>query len=135
MRPGPPLVLRALVLAAVALLAAVATFATRNARDAEARGRLPEPVAWYQARAAPAPPTTKTRTACGQRLDEKTRGVAHPMLPCGVKVFLRFRGHEVLTQVIDRGPTVPGREFDVSKPLADQIGLHGTQQIEWAFAR
>ena len=48
---------------------------------------------------------------------------------------LRFRGREVLTLVIDRGPTVPGREFDVTKPLADAIGLHGTQDIEWGFAR
>jgi rare lipoprotein A (peptidoglycan hydrolase) len=132
----PPVIMRALVLAAVALLAVVATLAVRNARnDADARSKQPEPVAWYKARAAPYGPTTKTRTACGQRLDRKTRGVAHPLLPCGVKVFLRFRGREVLTQVIDRGPTVPGREFDVTKPLADAIGLHGTQDIEWGFAR
>jgi rare lipoprotein A (peptidoglycan hydrolase) len=129
------LLLRALVLAAVALLAALVTLAARNAREANARSNEPEPVAWYKARAAPYPPTTRKRTACGQRLDEKTRGVAHPQLPCGVKVFLLYRGHEVLTEVIDRGPSVPGREFDVTKPLADQIGLHGTQEIEWGFAR
>jgi rare lipoprotein A (peptidoglycan hydrolase) len=131
----PPVIMRALVLAAVALLSVVATLAIRNARNADARSKQPEPVAWYKARAAPYGPTTRTRTACGQRLDRKTRGVAHPLLPCGVKVFLRFRGREVLTQVIDRGPTVPGREFDVTKPLADAIGLHGTQDIEWGFAR
>jgi rare lipoprotein A (peptidoglycan hydrolase) len=131
----PPVAMRALALAAVALLAVVATLATRNARNANARSKEPAPVAWYRARAAPYGPTTKTRTACGQRLDGKTRGVAHPLLPCGVKVFLRFHGREVLTQVIDRGPTVPGREFDVTKPLADAIGLHGTQEIEWGFAR
>jgi rare lipoprotein A (peptidoglycan hydrolase) len=127
--------MRALVLAAVALLATVATLAIRNSRNADARAAEPAPVAWYTARAAPYPPSAKTRTACGQRLDGKTLGVAHPLLPCGVKVFLRFRGHEVLTQVIDRGPTVPGREFDVTKPLADKIGLHGTQEIQWGFAR
>ena len=132
---NPSLVLRALVLAAVALLAAVATLATRNAREVDARAGLPAPVAWYEARAAPYGQTTKRRTACGQILDDETRGVAHPLLPCGVKVFLAFRDQEVLTQVIDRGPSVPGREFDVTKPLADQIGLHGTQQIRWGFAR
>ena len=132
---NPPVAMRALVLAAVALLATVATLAVRDARKANARANEPAPVAWYTARAAPYPPNSKTRTACGHVLDDKTSGVAHPLLPCGVKVFLRFRGREVLTEVIDRGPTVPGREFDVSKPLADRIGLHGTQEIQWGFAR
>ncbi|MDQ5821203.1 MAG: septal ring lytic transglycosylase RlpA family protein [Actinomycetota bacterium] len=132
---NPPVVMRALVLAAVALLATVATLAIRDARNADAQANEPAPVAWYTARAAPYPPSTKARTACGQVLDGKTSGVAHPLLPCGVKVFLRFRGREVLTQVIDRGPTVPGREFDVTKPLADRMGLHGTQEIQWGFAR
>ena len=49
----PPVVMRALVLAAVALLAVVATLATRNARNADARSKEPAPVAWYKARAAP----------------------------------------------------------------------------------
>ena len=129
------LLVRALALAAAGLLAVVGTLATRHAREADEPANQPEPVAWYKARAAPSPSTARKRTACGQRLDEETRGVAHPLLPCGVQVFLRFRGHEVLTQVIDRGPSVPGRQFDVTKPLADEIGLHGTQQIQWAFAR
>lgn len=129
------LALRILVLAACGLLAVVATLAVRRAHEVDAQGSSPEPVAWYTGRAAPYAPTAKKRTTCGQRLDDKTRGVAHPLLPCGVKVFLRFHGHEVLTHVIDRGPTVAGREFDVTKPLADEIGLHGTQKIQWAFAR
>jgi rare lipoprotein A (peptidoglycan hydrolase) len=61
--------------------------------------------------------------------------VAHPVLPCGVKIYIRFNGHEVLTQVVDRGPNVPGRDFAITKALADRIGLHGTQQIEWRYAR
>ena len=57
------------------------------------------------------------------------------MLPCGAKVFLSYGGRRVLTQVIDRGPNVPGREFDVTKALADEIGLHGTKRIRWSYAR
>jgi hypothetical protein len=41
----------------------------------------------------------------------------------------------VLTQVIDRGPNAPGREFNVTKALADEIGLHGTERIRWSYAR
>jgi rare lipoprotein A len=57
------------------------------------------------------------------------------VLPCGVKVYIAYEGTRVLTEVIDRGPFVPGREFDITKALADKIGLHGTQPIRWTFAR
>jgi rare lipoprotein A (peptidoglycan hydrolase) len=40
----------------------------------------------------------------------------------------------VLTQVIDRGPYAPGREFQLTKALADEIDLHGVQPIKWRFA-
>jgi rare lipoprotein A (peptidoglycan hydrolase) len=91
---------------------------------------------YYTGRAAPYAPTpSHRRTACGQPFTQDTLGIAHPVLPCGVKVYVRFHGHEVLTQVVDRGPNVPGRDFDVTKALADRIGLHGTQTIKWRFAR
>lgn len=91
---------------------------------------------YYTARAAPYGPTSShTRTACGQPFTNETMGVAHPVLPCGVKLYIRFHGRDVLTQVIDRGPNVPGRDFDVTKALADRIGLHGTQTIKWRYAR
>ena len=80
-------------------------------------------------------PSAKKRTACGQQVDEHTLGVAHPVLPCGVKIFLDYAGKQVLTQVIDKGPAVPGREFDVTKALADKIGLDSVDQVRWAFAR
>ena len=48
---------------------------------------------------------------------------------------LQRHGHEVLTDVVDRGPNVPGRDFDITKALADRLGLHGTQTIKWRFAR
>ena len=61
--------------------------------------------------------------------------IAHPTLPCGVKLYIRFGGKQVLTEVVDRGPNVPGRDFDITKGLADRIGLHGTQTIHWRYAR
>ena len=134
---------RAAWLAGVCFVAAIAAVAiTRRDRD-RANEHLPSAVAvpgtengYYTARAAPYGPTAAhPRTACGQPFVETTQGVAHPVLPCGVRVYLRFHGHEVLTQVIDRGPNVPGREFDVTKALANRLDLHGTQTIQWRFAR
>ena len=132
MRPG--VARRTLALAGVALLAALVSLA--SARPRHEGERLPQPTGtWYRAFAAPykLSPSRK-RTACGQRIGPGTRGIAHPTLPCGAKIYLSFGGKRVLTQVIDRGPYAPGREFDVTKPLADEIDLHGTQSIRWAFA-
>ena len=125
---------RELVLLAVALLAGVIVAALTVGRSDSKKSSLPEPVRWYRALAAPYAPHGR-RTACGQKIGRGVQGVAHPVLPCGVKVFLSFEGKEVLTQVIDRAPAAPGREFDVTKSLADRIGLHGTQPIRWAFPR
>jgi rare lipoprotein A (peptidoglycan hydrolase) len=36
--------------------------------------------------------------------------------------------------VIDRGPTVPGREFDLTPALARRLGLTGVQSIHWSYA-
>ena len=136
-----PLGLQRMVwLAAVTFVAAVAALALER-RDAGGNRNLPGAVSvpgsgYYTARAAPYGPTpAHRRTACNEPFTKRTEGVAHPMLPCGVKIYIRFHGHEVLTEVVDRGPNVPGRDFDITKALADRIGLHGTQTIKWRFAR
>ena len=139
----PTLLQRAVWLLGVCFVAGIAAVALTRRDAHSAANSLPGAVAvpgtkngYYTARAAPyAPTAAQPKTACGQPFLKTTEGVAHPVLPCGVRVYIRFRGHEVLTQVIDRGPTVPGREFDITKALADRIGLHGTQTIKWRFAR
>jgi rare lipoprotein A (peptidoglycan hydrolase) len=126
---------RTLALAGVALLGALVWLALA-APDGH-HARLPQPAgSWYRALAAPyLRAASRGRTACGQRIEQPPMGVAHPVLPCGVKIYISYGGRRVLTQVIDRGPNVPGREFDVTKALADEIGLHGTRPIRWSFAR
>jgi len=132
----PDVALRTVALGGVALLAAVATLAITTGSTRGKKGeRFPHPVRWYKAHAAPYGPTPKhQRTACGQKLDASTLGVAHPVLPCGSKIFIEYDHRQVLTQVIDHGRIVPGRDFDVTEALARRIGLKGTQQIRWAFA-
>jgi rare lipoprotein A (peptidoglycan hydrolase) len=127
--------LRAAVLAAVTLVAAVVALALTHGSGS--KSRVPAGAgAWYRALAAPyTPRAVAKRGACGAFIRADTIGVAHPVLPCGVKVFVRYGTKEVLTQVIDRGPKVPGREFDLTRALATELGLVGTQTIEWRFAR
>jgi rare lipoprotein A (peptidoglycan hydrolase) len=57
------------------------------------------------------------------------------VLPCGAKIFVARGDTHVLTQVIDRGPHVPGRRFDLTDALAVKLGVRGVQQVEWAYAR
>jgi peptidoglycan lytic transglycosylase len=64
-----------------------------------------------------------------------TEGVAHPTLPCGVRIFITFHGHTVLVPVVDRGPYTQGREFDLTDALARRVGLRGVQEIHWSYAR
>jgi rare lipoprotein A (peptidoglycan hydrolase) len=61
------------------------------------------------------------RTACGQTLRPSTRGVAHKTLPCGSKVLIGYRGRFVITTVIDRGPFVGGRSWDLTAATARSL--------------
>ena len=53
--------------------------------------------------------------ACGGRLSPSTLGVANKHLPCGTLVTLRHRGRSVRVPVVDRGPYVGAREYDLTK--------------------
>ncbi len=127
---------RIALLAGVGLLAAVGAFAITNRTHEKASVKLPPPAGdWYRALAAPYPQAKPATGACGVVIDSHAMGVANPVLPCGVKVYIKFGGRQVLTQVIDRGPETPGREFDVTRALANRLGLTGTRTIAWRFAR
>ena len=139
----PALVQRAVWLVGICFVAAIAAIAITRREGGGSHSNLPSAVVvpgtkngYYTARAAPYGPTAAhPKTACGQRFTKTLQGVAHPVLPCGVRVYIRFHGKEVLTQVIDRGPNVPGRDFDITKALANRLDLHGAQTIQWRFAK
>jgi rare lipoprotein A (peptidoglycan hydrolase) len=127
--------MRAAALGAVAVVAiAVALALTHNSHKSS---DIPPPAGgWYSALAAPYAPSKGTsKSACGVSIGARTVGVAHPVLPCGVKLYVEYKGKQVLTQVIDRGHTVPGREFDLTRALARLLHVEGTQTIQWRFAR
>jgi rare lipoprotein A (peptidoglycan hydrolase) len=127
--------LRAAGLAGVALVALAVALAY-SAHHTK-KSALPTPAGqWYTALAAPYTPTPAAKKgACGVVIGPKTMGVGHPVLPCGAKIFVKLGDKEVLTQVVDRGHTVPGRDFDVTVALAKLLDLRGTESIQWRFAR
>jgi hypothetical protein len=126
--------LRAAALAGIAVLGIAIALAVASRGDKPAPAAVPAGQ-WYSALAAPYTRTKPKKGACGIVIGPKTPGVAHPVLPCGVKVYLEFHGKQVLTQVIDNGHTAPGRVFDVTLPVAKLLGLQGSQVVRWRFAR
>jgi rare lipoprotein A (peptidoglycan hydrolase) len=63
--------------------------------------------------------------ACGGTLTPGTLGVANKSLPCGTKVNLRYNGRSVRVPVIDRGPYVGGREYDLTAATKQRLGFAG----------
>jgi hypothetical protein len=51
-----------------------------------------------------------------------TWGVAHKSLPCGTMVTLTHGANTVTVPVVDRGPYVAGRDFDLSPRVRAELG-------------
>jgi peptidoglycan lytic transglycosylase len=67
--------------------------------------------------------------ACGGTLQPGTLGVANKTLPCGTEVRLRYRGREITVPVIDRGPYVAGRDFDLTYAVKQRLGFPGVGTV------
>jgi hypothetical protein len=136
-------VTRQLSLAAAGLLAVILAMAiaSRGETTSKTAPGLPRPAVsdvsgWYTALAGVRTrPLAGRASGCGTLLDPNTLGVGHPVLPCGAKIFVRYGGKTVLTQVVDRGPYAQGREFEITPALGDLLALSGVQTIRWSFAR
>lgn len=74
------------------------------------------------------------KTACGQTLRPNTMGVAHKKLPCGTTVKFVYHGKAVVTQVIDRGPYIEGRAWDLTKAVSDALEFEGVGRVRYAVA-
>jgi rare lipoprotein A len=94
-----------------------------NARLARKVGRLnayrSSYASWY------GPGLYGNHLGCGGRLGTGTVGVAHKTLPCGTKVTLRHGRRSLRVRVIDRGPYVGGREYDLTAATARRLGFRG----------
>jgi Lytic transglycolase/Bacterial SH3 domain len=73
--------------------------------------------------------------ACGKTLTESVMAVANRTLPCGTRLRLRVGGHVVEAQVLDRGPYVDGRTFDLAPAVCRALGAcSGVTTIDWQLA-
>jgi peptidoglycan lytic transglycosylase len=81
------------------------------------RAYRPTVASWYALYGSP--------LACGGTLGYDQLGVANRTLACGTRVTLRYRGRVVTVPVIDRGPYVGGREWDLSGATARALGFEG----------
>ena len=90
--------------------------------------RDPE-ISWY------GPGLIGNGTACGQTLTRKLLGVAHRSLPCGTLVTFRSHGHTITVPVVDRGPYVSGRIFDLTYAACKKLEHCYTGPIEYRMGR
>lgn len=67
--------------------------------------------------------------ACGGTLMPGTMGVANKTLPCGTKVKLRYHGRTATVPVIDRGPYVAGRDYDLTEAVKQKLGFPGVGTV------
>ena len=93
--------------------------------------RLDRNVSWY------GPGFYGKRTACGKAMTESLVGVAHRTLPCGTMIIFKnpSNGRIVTAPVVDRGPYVSGRQWDLTGGLCLKLGHCYTGSLYWKYAR
>jgi rare lipoprotein A len=84
----------------------------------------PSRASWY------GPGMYGTRTACGTKLTKSTIGVANKTLPCGMQVAIYYHGQTLTVPVIDHGPYVAGRDWDLTAATARVLGIGGVALID-----
>ena len=92
--------------------------------------RLDTNISWY------GPVMYGQRTACGVTLSTTVLGVASRTLPCGTRVTFRnpANGRTVTVRVIDRGPYVSGRTWDMTGGLCLYLDHCYTGSMYWKVA-
>jgi rare lipoprotein A len=80
-------------------------------------------VSWY------GPGLYGNKLSCGGRLTPGTLGVAHKTLPCGTRVTLRKGDRVLRVRVVDRGPYVGGREFDLTSATREKLRFRGVGSL------
>ena len=65
------------------------------------------------------------KTATGEKFDQNDKTAAHPTLPLGTKATVTNldNGNSVDVKINDRGPHVKGRDIDLSKGAAKELGM------------
>ena len=69
------------------------------------------------------------RTACRVKMTRTLLGVAHKKLPCGTEVARLYRGDTITVPVVDRGPFIPGRRWDLTAAAAKALGFKAVDRV------
>lgn len=87
-------------------------------------------VSWY------GPTFYGHRTACGYAMTTSLLGVAHRSLSCGTLITFRnpANGRSLTLPVVDRGPYVYGRLWDLTGGACLALGHCYTGAFEWKYA-
>ena len=87
-------------------------------------------VSWY------GPEFYGKRTACGYAMTRDLLGVAHRSLPCGTMITFRnpANGRTITVPVVDRGPYVYSRQWDLTGGACLALGHCYTGGIQWRYA-
>lgn len=93
--------------------------------DGESQAWSTSEASWY------GPGFYGNTTACGKTYSDSIQGVAHKTLRCGTLVTFRHGGRSVTVPVIDRGPYIKGRTWDLSARTCRDLGHCYTGSIEW----
>ena len=88
-------------------------------------------VSWY------GPSFYGKRTACGLAMTRELLGVAHRTLACGTLITFRnpANGRTLTLPVVDRGPYVSGRQWDLTGGACLALNHCYTGAFEWKYAR
>jgi hypothetical protein len=75
-------------------------------------------------------------TACGQILTKTLLGVANRTLPCGTLITFKnpVNGRTITVPVVDRGPYVAGRDWDLTYATCTYLGHCYTGSMYWRRA-
>jgi rare lipoprotein A (peptidoglycan hydrolase) len=66
---------------------------------------------------------------------EDQMGVANKVMPCGTRLEICYptTGRCAQVTVVDRGPYVAGREFDLQRAPKEALGFDGTGMVKWRY--
>ena len=92
----------------------IAALAAAHAKEAKAE---PAVSSWYGSELEGSP------TASGEPFRSDGHTAAHRSLPLGTQLLVTYGGRHTVVRVNDRGPHVGGRDLDLSRGAAQDIGL------------
>jgi hypothetical protein len=89
--------------------------------------RYDQELSWY------GPGFYGQHTACGQTLTTTLLGVANRTLPCGTLVSFKWGSRTITVPVVDRGPYVSGRQWDLTYATCLALNHCYTGPIYWRY--